>query len=146
MSWVPKFAISNATRTPATSGAGACATSPSSTAARCHTPTPCGRACSSSQTAWWGGRRLHASSFGSYWLKAQTPLYDSQSHVYVVTHTCRPYRLEGGKPKAAAAADALARIFPGVTARGVRMSIPMPGHPVNEEDAEAGLYEGWFRV
>jgi ubiquitin-like modifier-activating enzyme ATG7 len=37
--------------------------------------------------------------------------------------------LEGGKPKAAAAAEALARIFPGVDASGVEMRIPMPGHP-----------------
>ncbi|EFN52000.1 hypothetical protein CHLNCDRAFT_37099 [Chlorella variabilis] len=38
--------------------------------------------------------------------------------------------LEGGKPKAAAAADALRRIFPGAVARGVQLSIPMPGHPI----------------
>ena len=47
--------------------------------------------------------------------------------------------LEGGKPKAAAAAERLVKIFPGVTARGVRMSIPMPGHPVNEDDSAAVL-------
>jgi len=47
--------------------------------------------------------------------------------------------LDGGKPKAQAAADSLARIFPGVSATGVRMSIPMPGHPVSEEDAPAVL-------
>ncbi|TKC41606.1 hypothetical protein EI555_001057, partial [Monodon monoceros] len=39
--------------------------------------------------------------------------------------------LEGGKPKALAAADRLQKIFPGVNARGFNMSIPMPGHPVN---------------
>jgi serine/threonine protein kinase len=33
-----------------------------------------------------GGRWLHASLFGSYWLKAQTPLFNSQSYVSVVTH------------------------------------------------------------
>lgn len=38
--------------------------------------------------------------------------------------------LAGGKPKAAAAAEALQRIFPGVMARGVQLSIPMPGHPI----------------
>ena len=42
--------------------------------------------------------------------------------------------LGGGKPKAEAAAEALRRIFPGVDAQGVRMMIPMPGHPV--PDAE----------
>lgn len=47
--------------------------------------------------------------------------------------------LEGGKPKAQAAADSLVRIFPGVAARGVRMSIPMPGHPVSNDDAEGVL-------
>ncbi|PRW33020.1 ubiquitin-like modifier-activating enzyme ATG7 isoform X1 [Chlorella sorokiniana] len=40
--------------------------------------------------------------------------------------------LGGGKPKAVAAAEALQRIFPGVTARGVQLSIPMPGHPIGE--------------
>ena len=38
--------------------------------------------------------------------------------------------LAGGKPKAQAAADALTRIFPGVSAAGVQMCIPMPGHPI----------------
>eukprot|EP00227_Mantoniella_beaufortii_P021479 CAMPEP_0197588690 /NCGR_PEP_ID=MMETSP1326-20131121/9882_1 /TAXON_ID=1155430 /ORGANISM="Genus nov. species nov., Strain RCC2288" /LENGTH=423 /DNA_ID=CAMNT_0043153545 /DNA_START=20 /DNA_END=1287 /DNA_ORIENTATION=+ len=42
--------------------------------------------------------------------------------------------LNGGKPKAQAAADMLVRIFPGVTAAGVQMSIPMPGHPVADDD------------
>jgi len=37
----------------------------------------------------------------------------------------------GGRPKAAAAAAALRRIFPGSRARGVRLSIPMPGHPLS---------------
>jgi ubiquitin-like modifier-activating enzyme ATG7 len=41
--------------------------------------------------------------------------------------------LDGGKPKAAAAAEKLRRIFPGVEAKGVRMMIPMPGHPVAEK-------------
>ncbi|XP_062842406.1 ubiquitin-like modifier-activating enzyme ATG7 [Trichomycterus rosablanca] len=39
--------------------------------------------------------------------------------------------LSGGKPKAPAAADRLRKIFPGVNAEGLNMSIPMPGHPVN---------------
>jgi ubiquitin-like modifier-activating enzyme ATG7 len=38
--------------------------------------------------------------------------------------------LDGGKPKAAAAAAALKRIFPGVVAEGHAMTIPMPGHPL----------------
>ncbi|KAI0260642.1 hypothetical protein BC834DRAFT_899392 [Gloeopeniophorella convolvens] len=38
--------------------------------------------------------------------------------------------LEGGKPKAEAAAARLKKIFPGVDAQGVSLSIPMPGHPI----------------
>ncbi|KAG9102321.1 Autophagy protein 7 [Ceratobasidium sp. UAMH 11750] len=38
--------------------------------------------------------------------------------------------LEGGKPKAACAAESLEKIFPGVNATGIDMSIPMPGHPI----------------
>ncbi|GHJ84564.1 hypothetical protein NliqN6_0966 [Naganishia liquefaciens] len=41
--------------------------------------------------------------------------------------------LNGGKPKAAAAAEALRRIFPSVNAAGIDMSIPMPGHPVSPQ-------------
>lgn len=36
--------------------------------------------------------------------------------------------LSGGKPKAQAAADALKLIYPNIQARGVELSIPMPGH------------------
>ncbi|XP_046880551.1 ubiquitin-like modifier-activating enzyme ATG7 [Hypomesus transpacificus] len=39
--------------------------------------------------------------------------------------------LAGGKSKAMAAVEKLGKIFPGVTAEGFNMSIPMPGHPVN---------------
>ncbi|KAK3102511.1 hypothetical protein FSP39_011882 [Pinctada imbricata] len=38
--------------------------------------------------------------------------------------------MKGGKPKAETAAEALKSIFPGVNARGVSLSIPMPGHAV----------------
>ncbi|KDQ49184.1 hypothetical protein JAAARDRAFT_143764 [Jaapia argillacea MUCL 33604] len=38
--------------------------------------------------------------------------------------------LDGGKPKAACAADRLKKIFPGIDATGLSLSIPMPGHPV----------------
>ncbi|SNX87535.1 probable APG7 - component of the autophagic system [Melanopsichium pennsylvanicum] len=38
--------------------------------------------------------------------------------------------LEGGRPKAECAAKNLMRIYPGVDAKGVSFSIPMPGHPV----------------
>jgi hypothetical protein len=46
--------------------------------------------------------------------------------------------LAGGKPKAAAAAAALAAIFPSVQAAGHDLTIPMPGHPpANAQDAAA---------
>jgi len=45
--------------------------------------------------------------------------------------------LSGGQPKATAAAEALRRIFPGVNAVGVQLSIPMPGHTVTDAVAEA---------
>nr|XP_022299462.1 ubiquitin-like modifier-activating enzyme ATG7 [Crassostrea virginica] len=38
--------------------------------------------------------------------------------------------VKGGKPKAEAAAESLKRIFPGVNATGLSLSIPMPGHAV----------------
>ncbi|TFK61764.1 E1-like protein-activating [Pluteus cervinus] len=38
--------------------------------------------------------------------------------------------LNGGKPKAQCAADSLKRIYPGIDATGVSLSIPMPGHPI----------------
>ncbi|KAK9808183.1 hypothetical protein WJX73_006008 [Symbiochloris irregularis] len=38
--------------------------------------------------------------------------------------------LDGGRPKAEAAAQALQSIFPSVNAVGVQMSVPMPGHPI----------------
>ncbi|XP_061639769.1 ubiquitin-like modifier-activating enzyme ATG7 isoform X3 [Phyllopteryx taeniolatus] len=43
--------------------------------------------------------------------------------------------LGGGKAKAIAAVDRLTKIFPGVNAEGLNMSIPMPGHPVNFSQA-----------
>ncbi|KAF7797860.1 hypothetical protein EIP86_009066 [Pleurotus ostreatoroseus] len=38
--------------------------------------------------------------------------------------------LNGGKPKAACAAERLKKIFPGINATGHSLSIPMPGHPI----------------
>ncbi|KAH9957985.1 hypothetical protein BJV74DRAFT_880132 [Russula compacta] len=59
--------------------------------------------------------------------------------------------LHGGRPKDKAAAERLKRISPGVDARGVTLSIPMPGRPIppgSEEQAKAdvnaleGLFDG----
>ncbi|KZP04878.1 E1-like protein-activating [Athelia psychrophila] len=44
--------------------------------------------------------------------------------------------LNGGKPKAACAADALKKIFPGINATGLDLSIPMPGHPIPPASVE----------
>ncbi|CAG8462812.1 27311_t:CDS:10 [Dentiscutata erythropus] len=41
--------------------------------------------------------------------------------------------LEGGKPKARAAAENLKKIHPSVVSEGHEMSIPMPGHPITSE-------------
>lgn len=41
--------------------------------------------------------------------------------------------LAGGQPKAPQAASALKEIYPGVTARGFELSVPMAGHPVIDE-------------
>merc|ERR1719334_94387 len=40
--------------------------------------------------------------------------------------------LQGGQSKAVAAAKKLKNIFPGVNAKGVELSIPMPGHTISE--------------
>ncbi|KAI0760931.1 E1-like protein-activating [Trametes elegans] len=44
--------------------------------------------------------------------------------------------LNGGKPKAACAAERLKKIFPGVNATGHNLSIPMPGHPIPPASVE----------
>lgn len=38
--------------------------------------------------------------------------------------------LDGGRPKAEAAAEALRRVFPGAKTQGVNLAVPMPGHPI----------------
>jgi hypothetical protein len=49
--------------------------------------------------------------------------------------------LEGGRPKAAAAAEALRAIYPAVDAAGVRLSVPMPGHPPGSPQQEQELQQ-----
>lgn len=45
--------------------------------------------------------------------------------------------LGGGRPKAAAAAEALKAIFPSVNTSGVHLSVPMPGHMIGEGEEAA---------
>ncbi|XP_071082043.1 ubiquitin-like modifier-activating enzyme ATG7 [Haliotis cracherodii] len=45
--------------------------------------------------------------------------------------------LNGGKPKAQAAAESLRKIFPGAETTGLTLSIPMPGHSVSESSLES---------
>ncbi|XP_065878879.1 ubiquitin-like modifier-activating enzyme atg7 [Euphorbia lathyris] len=47
--------------------------------------------------------------------------------------------LNGGEFKAVAAVKSLKRIFPAVEAHGVVMAIPMPGHPVSNQEEETVL-------
>ncbi|GMK53656.1 hypothetical protein CspeluHIS016_0102420 [Cutaneotrichosporon spelunceum] len=46
--------------------------------------------------------------------------------------------LNGGKPKAACAAERLSEIFPSINAAGHSFMIPMPGHPVSDREATHG--------
>lgn len=70
----------------------------------------------------WGVRTITLVDNGS--VSYSNPVRQS-----LFTHTdC----INGGRPKAEAAADALRAIFPGVKARGVQLTIPMPGHVVGD--------------
>eukprot|EP00092_Neocalanus_flemingeri_P029015 GFUD01031500.1.p1 GENE.GFUD01031500.1~~GFUD01031500.1.p1 ORF type:complete len:680 (+),score=251.80 GFUD01031500.1:45-2084(+) len=53
--------------------------------------------------------------------------------------------LNGGKAKAVAAAEHLREIFPGVTAQGHELSIPMPGHPLSPA-TEAGVKAAYDKL
>lgn len=49
--------------------------------------------------------------------------------------------LEGGKPKAPRAAEALKEIYPGVESEGHALSVPMLGHPFTDEERTRADYE-----
>ncbi|GAA6027462.1 hypothetical protein JCM8097_007874 [Rhodosporidiobolus ruineniae] len=68
----------------------------------------------------WGVRKITLldSSTVSFSNPVRQPLFDFEDS------------LNGGKPKAQAAAAALKRVYPGVDATGISLSIPMPGHPI----------------
>eukprot|EP00850_Spirogloea_muscicola_P002664 SM000010S04302 [mRNA] locus=s10:828104:832287:+ [translate_table: standard] len=73
----------------------------------------------------WGVRKITLVDYGK--VSMSNPLRQS----LFTLEDC----LNGGRPKAEAAADSLRKIFPGAEARGVQLAIPMPGHPVREQDA-----------
>ncbi|KAG2499228.1 hypothetical protein HYH03_002807 [Edaphochlamys debaryana] len=54
--------------------------------------------------------------------------------------------LGGGRPKAAAAAEALRRVFPSAMTEGLELTIPMPGHPPGGPEEEARLKESASRL
>lgn len=68
----------------------------------------------------WGVRKITLvdSSTVSFSNPVRQPLFEFEDSI------------DGGKPKAQAAAAALKRIYPGVDATGINLSIPMPGHPI----------------
>ncbi|KAJ1824867.1 Autophagy protein 7 [Coemansia sp. RSA 2671] len=75
----------------------------------------------------WGVRHMTFVDSGrvSFSNPARQPLYDFADS------------LDGGRPKAEAAADAMRRIFPGVDARAVALQVPMPAHAVGPSEAAA---------
>lgn len=70
----------------------------------------------------WGVRKITFvdSSTVSFSNPVRQPLFD-----YIDS-------LDGGKPKAACAAQNIKRIYPGVESKGYQITIPMPGHPIPE--------------
>ena len=52
---------------------------------------------------------------------------------------------KGGRDKALAAADALKKIFPAVTAKGYSLTIPMPAHPLSSS-TEAEVREQYCQL
>ena len=52
---------------------------------------------------------------------------------------------KGGRDKAVAAADALKKIFPAVTAKGYSLTIPMPAHPLSSS-TEADVREQYCQL
>ncbi|KAJ2079296.1 Autophagy protein 7 [Coemansia sp. RSA 988] len=74
----------------------------------------------------WGMRKITFVDNGrvSFSNPPRQPLYEFADSV------------DGGKPKAEAAASSMRRIFPRVDAQGVQLSVPMPGHAVPAAEVE----------
>lgn len=71
----------------------------------------------------WGVRKITFVDYGrvSFSNPVRQPLFEFKD--------C----LDGGKPKAVQAAEALKQIYPGVEAEGYSISVPMLGHPILDE-------------
>jgi ubiquitin-like modifier-activating enzyme ATG7 len=72
----------------------------------------------------WGVRKITFVDYGtvSYSNPVRQPLFNFKD--------C----LEGGRPKAVRAAEALSEIYPGVESEGWGISVPMLGHPIIDEE------------
>lgn len=78
----------------------------------------------------WGVRKITFVDYGkvSYSNPVRQPLFEFDDCI------------DGGRPKAPRAAEALRRIYPGVESEGHSLSVPMLGHPfTDEERAKADL-------
>lgn len=79
----------------------------------------------------WGVRKVTFVDYGrvSYSNPVRQPLFEFDDCV------------DGGKPKAAQAAQMLKRIYPGVDSQGHSLSVPMLGHPFTDEGRTKGDFE-----
>lgn len=79
----------------------------------------------------WGVRKITFIDYGrvSFSNPVRQPLFDFND--------C----LDGGKPKAPRAAEALKEIYPGVESEGHALSVPMLGHPYTDEAKTRADYE-----
>ncbi|KAI6784207.1 uncharacterized protein J7T54_004753 [Emericellopsis cladophorae] len=79
----------------------------------------------------WGVRKVTFVDYGrvSFSNPVRQPLFEFED--------C----LDGGKPKAAAAAAMLKRIYPGVDSEGHSLSVPMLGHPYTDEAKTQADYD-----
>src|SRR5690606_27132819 len=79
----------------------------------------------------WGVRKVTFVDYGrvSYSNPVRQPLFEFDE--------CT----DGGKPKAAQAAQMLKRIYPGVDSEGHSLSVPMLGHPFTDEERTKADYD-----
>ncbi|KAJ2124075.1 Autophagy protein 7 [Coemansia sp. RSA 720] len=75
----------------------------------------------------WGMRKITFVDNGrvSFSNPARQPLYDFEDS------------LDGGKPKAEAAASSMRKIFPNIDSQGIQMTIPMPGHSISASEMDS---------